>query len=33
MEVLQIFGSLDQEIASRFMNHEPLIPTLYYENT
>ena len=33
MEVLQIFGSLDQEIASWFINHEPLIPTLYYENT
>ena len=28
MEVLQIFGSTDQEIDSWFMNHEPLIPTL-----
>ena len=28
MEVLQIFGSWDQEIDSRFKNHKPLIPTL-----
>ena len=28
MEVLQIFGSWDKEIDSRFTNHDPLIPTL-----
>ena len=30
MEVLQIFGSWDQEIDLWFTNHQPLIPTLYY---
>ena len=29
MDVLQIFGSWDQEIDSWFTNHEPLIPTLF----
>ena len=29
MEVLQIFGSWDQETDSWFTNHEPLIPTLF----
>ena len=28
MELLRIFDSWDQEIDSRFTNHEPLIPTL-----
>ena len=29
IEVLQIFGSWDQEIDSWFTNYEPLIPTLH----
>ena len=28
MEILQIFGSCDQEIDLGFTNHEPLITTL-----
>ena len=30
MEALQMFGLLDQEIDSWFMNHKPLIPALPY---
>ena len=31
MEVLQVFGSWDQEIDLWFTNHEPLIPTLHFK--
>ena len=31
MEVLHSFGSWDQEIDSRFTNHEPLIPAYAYK--
>ena len=30
MEVLQIFGLLDQELVFLFTNHKSLIPTLPY---